>query len=114
MKDKIGGKIIKEFVLLKAKTYSYLKGNNGEDKKAKGTNNCVRKIKPKPRDYKNCLEVTQLESKITRPEEDKLNVDNLKEHHKEFVKNNNLILKPQQQFRRKKKMCSLKKIKRRH
>ena len=61
------------------------------------------KIKPKPRDYKNCLEVTQLENKITRPEKDKLNVDNLKEHHKEFVKNNNLILKPQQQLRKKKK-----------
>ena len=43
MKDKIGGKFIKEFVLLKEKTYSYLKGNNGEDKKAKGTNNCVKK-----------------------------------------------------------------------
>ena len=43
MKDKIGGKFVKEFVLLKEKTYSYLKGNNGEDKKAKGTNNCVKK-----------------------------------------------------------------------
>ena len=33
MKDKLGGEIMKEFVGLKAKTYSYLKGNIDEDKK---------------------------------------------------------------------------------
>ena len=32
MKKKIGGQIMKEFVGLKAKTYSYLKDNNKEDK----------------------------------------------------------------------------------
>ena len=30
-------------VALRAKTYSYLKDNNDEDKKAKGTKNCVKK-----------------------------------------------------------------------
>ena len=35
MKDELGGKIMKEFFRLKAKTYSYLKDNNGEDKKSK-------------------------------------------------------------------------------
>ena len=35
MKDELGGKIMKEFFRLKAKRYSYLKDNNGEDKKSK-------------------------------------------------------------------------------
>ena len=37
--------IMKEFVRLRAKTYSYLKDNNDEDKKAKGTKKCVKKKK---------------------------------------------------------------------
>ena len=37
MKDEIGGKIIKKFVRLRVKTYSYLIDNGSEDKKAKGT-----------------------------------------------------------------------------
>ena len=41
MKNELGGQIIKEFVRLRAKTYSYLKDNNNEDRKAKGTKNCV-------------------------------------------------------------------------
>ena len=56
MKDELGGQIMKELVGLRAKTYSYLKGNNDEDKKAKGTRKCVIKRKRKFQDYKNCLE----------------------------------------------------------
>ena len=41
MKDELGGQIMKEFVGLRAKTYSYLKDNNDEDKKAKNTKKCV-------------------------------------------------------------------------
>ena len=37
MKDEFGGQIIKEFVGLRAKKYSYFKDNNDEDKKEKGT-----------------------------------------------------------------------------
>ena len=37
MKDELGGEIMKEFVVLREKTYSYLKDNKEEDKKAKGT-----------------------------------------------------------------------------
>ena len=59
MKDKLGGKIITKFVRLKAKTYSHLIDNRSEDKKAKGTKNCVIKRKHKSEDYKNCLEITQ-------------------------------------------------------
>ena len=41
MKDKLGGEIMKEFVGLRAKTYSYLKDNNDEDKKAKGIESVI-------------------------------------------------------------------------
>ena len=43
MNDEVGEQIIKEFVGLRAKTYSYLKENNHEDKKAKVTKKCVKK-----------------------------------------------------------------------
>ena len=35
MKNELGGQIMKEFFGLRAKTYSYLKDNNDEDKKQK-------------------------------------------------------------------------------
>ena len=41
MKVELGGKIMKDFVGLRAKTYSYLKKNNGEDKKVEGTKMCI-------------------------------------------------------------------------
>ena len=37
LKDELGGKIIKEFCALRAKTYAYLMGDDSEVKKAKGT-----------------------------------------------------------------------------
>ena len=37
VKDELGGQITKEFVGLRAKTYTYLKDNDDEDNKAKGT-----------------------------------------------------------------------------
>ena len=55
---------MKEFIRLRANTYSYLKDNNDKDKKAKGTKKCVIKRKLKFENYKNCLEATQLENKI--------------------------------------------------
>ena len=39
MKDELGGKIRKEFVRLRAKTYSYLTDDNDENKTRKGTKN---------------------------------------------------------------------------
>ena len=55
MKDKLGGKIITEFVTLRPKTYSFLSDNGKEDKKAKGTKKCIIKNMIKFNDYKKCL-----------------------------------------------------------
>ena len=51
MKDELGRQIMKEFVRLKATTYSYLKENNDEDKIAKSTKKCIIKRKLKFQDY---------------------------------------------------------------
>ena len=53
MKDELGEQIIKEFVRLRPKTYSYLTDKNDEDKKANGKK-CAIKRKYKFQDYKNC------------------------------------------------------------
>ena len=47
MKDELGGKIIRKFVGLRAKTYSYLIEDGSDDKKAKDTKKCVIKRKLK-------------------------------------------------------------------
>ena len=88
-----------EFVGLRAKTYSYLKDNSDEDKIAKETENFITKRKFKLQVYKNCLEAAQIETK-TNYLRKKIDVDSLKVDQKEFVKNNRLILKTQQRFKR--------------
>ena len=40
-KDELGGKIMKEFCALRAKTYTYLMDDGSEMKKAKGIKRCV-------------------------------------------------------------------------
>ena len=55
MKDKLGGKIITEFVTLRPKTYSFLTDDGKKDKKAKGTKTCIIKKMIKFNDYKKCL-----------------------------------------------------------
>ena len=55
MKDELGGRIIREFVALRPKTYSYLTDDCKEDKKAKGTKKCLIKRMIKFDDYKKCL-----------------------------------------------------------
>ena len=99
MKDELGGQIMKEFVGLRAKTYSNLKENNDEDKRAKGTKMCVIKRKLKFQDYKNCLETAQIERKINNLRKKKIDVNSLKEGQKEFVNSNKLVLKTQQRFK---------------
>ena len=57
MKDELGGHIMNESAVLRAKTYRYLK--------AKGTKTCVIRRKLKFQDYKDCLEAAQIERKIS-------------------------------------------------
>ena len=54
-KDELGGKILKEFVALIAKTYVYLIDYNSEYKKAKGTRTCVIKRRLIFKNYTYCL-----------------------------------------------------------
>ena len=55
MKDELGGKIIAEFVALRAKTYSYLRDDDREVKKDKRTKKCVIERELNFHIYKNCL-----------------------------------------------------------
>ena len=77
-KDELGKKIMSKFAGLRAKTYSYLIDDGSEDKNAKCTKKCVTKKKLKFENYKNSLEATQLENKISYLETNKTNIDSLK------------------------------------
>ena len=60
MKDELGGKIMTKCFGLRAKTYSYIiDDDDSEDKKANGTKKCVIK-----KNYKPCLEATQLDNEM--------------------------------------------------
>ena len=96
MKDELGGMIIKKIFGRRAKTCSNLIDDGSEDKKENGTKKCIIKRKLKFEDYQNCLEATQNSQKNSKI---KIDVDSLKNDHKEFIKNNKLILKIQQRFR---------------
>ena len=109
MKDELCRKIMKKFVGLRAKTYSYLIDDGNEDKKAKGTKKCVIKknlIENLKKTNKNCLEATQLENKINYLEKYKIDIDSIKE----FIKNNKSILKIQEKFKSERHNVSLKKL----
>ena len=55
MKDELNGKIMTEFVALRAKLYAYKTLENKEDKKCKGIKKCVVKKTLTFDDYKKCL-----------------------------------------------------------
>ena len=77
MKDELGGKIMTEFLGLRAKSYRYLIDDGSEDKKSKPQKKCAIKRKLRYEDYKNCLETAQLENKINHLEKNKVDVYNL-------------------------------------
>ena len=81
-KDELGGRIMKEFCALTAKTYSYLM-DNSEIKKSKGTKKCVIKREHKFENYKDCL----LNDKITLKSQQGFEND----HHKVCTKEINKI-----------------------
>ena len=102
MKDELGGKTMIKFVGLRAKAYSYLTDGGNENKKAKGTKKCVIKRKRKLENHGNCLEASQFENKINDLEKNKIDMGSFfcyKRKHKEFIKNNKLILKTLQRFK---------------
>ena len=76
-----------EFAALRPKTYSHLTADKNENEKTKDIKKCAIKRKPKFEDYKNCLEATDLENERNHPEKNKINIDSLKEQHKDFIKN---------------------------
>ena len=55
LKDELGGKIMKEFVRFRAKTYAYIMDDDSEHKKAKGTKQCVIKRELMFKNYTDCL-----------------------------------------------------------
>ena len=99
MKDELDGKIMKEFVGLRAKTYSYLTNGGSEAKEGKGTKMCVIKENLNLKIIKTVQKQFNFEIKIDHLEKDKTNLDSIKEDHKECIKSNKLILKTQQRFR---------------
>ena len=95
MKDELGGRIMKG---LRAKTYSYSKDNNDEDKKRKGTKKCVVKRKLKFQDYKIWLGAAQVKRKIIIQKKITLIDIVFRKIKKNFLKNK-LILKTQQRLK---------------
>ena len=51
IKDQLGQTILKEYVALGPKKYSYLRGDDFVDKKTKGTKKCVIKWEIKSEDH---------------------------------------------------------------
>ena len=100
MKDESPGKTIKQFVVLRTKYFSYLIDEGSKVKKVKSTKKCVIKRKLKFENYRICLEVNKLENRINhQKEKNYIDIESLQKDHKEYIKNNKLILKTQPRFK---------------
>ena len=82
-KDELGGKIIKEFCALRAKTYAYFMNDDSENKKTKGTEKCVMKRKNMFENYTDSL----FNSKIILKSQQRFKGD----HHKVYAEEVNKI-----------------------
>ena len=82
-KDELGGRIMKEFCALRAKTYSYLMDDNSEVKKSKGTKKCVIKRELMFENYIDCL----FNDKIILKSQQRFKSD----HHKVYTEEVNKI-----------------------
>ena len=82
-KDELGGKIMKEFVALRAKAYAFLMEDGSEREKAKGTKKCVIKHKLTFGDYKDSL----LNSKIILKPQQRF----ISDHHEVYTEKANKI-----------------------
>ena len=60
----LGGKIMKEFCALRAKTYAYLIEDDSEKKKSKGRKKCVIKRRLLFENYKDCLFNDKIKIKV--------------------------------------------------
>ena len=104
VKDELGGIIMMELVALRLKMNNYLIDNANENKKRTQKNKkYIIEQKLKFGDYKQSLEATRIEKKKKKKKKPvkkyKIVVDRLgKNHNKELIKNNKLILKSQQRF----------------
>ena len=89
VRDELNGKIIKEFMGLRAKTHSYLTDDNDESKKK-----IQKMFHKKPLKFegsKNFLLESQPENKTVYLNNNKCDVKSLTENHKEFTSSNKLI-----------------------
>ena len=82
-KDELGGRIIKKFCALRAKTYSYLMDDDSELKKSKGTKKRVIKRELMFENYTDCL----LNGKIILKSQQRFKSD----HHKVYTEEVNKI-----------------------
>ena len=62
MKDKLGGQITTEFIRLWPKTYSYLIDDGNNNKKVKGTKECVIKRRLKFESYENVHKIMKFKN----------------------------------------------------
>ena len=82
-KDELGGRIMKEFCVLTAKTYSYLMNDDSDVKNSKGTKKCVIKRGIMFENYKDCL----FNDKIMLKSQQRIKSD----HHKLYTEEVNKI-----------------------
>ena len=92
MKDELARKIMTKLFGLRAKSYSYLIVDGSEDKKAKSTKNCIIKRKLK---FEKIMKIVQKQLNLKI----KQSFFCYKIEHKELIRNNELMLKPQQRFK---------------